>query len=69
MWVWCEEVLVGPAGGSVLVEQEVADGLRQRQGRDVFETSFAQGPADPDAAQVGQSLRTSWEGREAGSGK
>lgn len=54
----------GRQTGSVLVEQEVADGLRQRQGRDVFETSFAQGPADPDAAQVGQSLRTPWKGQE-----
>lgn len=50
------------------MEQEVADGLRQRQGRDVFETNFAQGPADPDAAQVGQSLRTSWKDKGRGSG-
>lgn len=46
------------------MEQEVADGLRQRQGRDVLEASFAQGPADPDAAQVGQSLRASWKDRK-----
>lgn len=45
------------------MKQEVVDGLRQRQGRDVFETSFAEGLADPDAAQVGQSQRSSWRVR------
>lgn len=59
----------GRQTGSVLVKQEVGDGLRQRQGRDVFETSFAQGPADPDAAQVAQSRRTSWKDRGRGNGK
>lgn len=44
---------------SVLVQQKVLDGLRQRQGGHAAQTALAHRSADPDAAQMRQPARTS----------
>lgn len=44
---------------SVLVQQKVLDGLRQRQGGHAAQTALAHRSADPDTAQMRQPPRTS----------
>lgn len=45
----------------ILVQQEEFDSIRQGEGRDGPQVTFSERPADTDAAEMGESLRDSWE--------